>query len=315
LHADPIGTLTKKAERLFIYAHTVMEYLNHKIQEISKQRLDAVLRDGAGKMGMPALDALYTTVLQNAYDQEAIENDDVRARVTALLAGLVALQTSYYNNYDLTVKLLAPLMNLDEDAVIRTVEELRSILSITGEDLRTAVIRPLHLTFSEFLVDNKGWTRSSFDIDRDACHLRFAKACLRTLNTQLRRDTCGLENAYTRRYGITGYEYIHVKYACEHWHEHLCLKEPTGDPFLWQLFEGFCQKTILQWVEFDSLFKKSNVTYVLGDVQIWAEVSVYLCHGSASPEVRLIYVRNTWIPRMFQPSYSMFADSIGCAAH
>jgi hypothetical protein len=92
MHANAINTITEKAERLFIYARTVMEYLDHKIPEVSVQRLDAILHDSAGKVGLPALDALYATVLQNAYDQEAIENDVVRARVTALLAGLVAFQ-------------------------------------------------------------------------------------------------------------------------------------------------------------------------------------------------------------------------------
>jgi hypothetical protein len=177
LTADPnaLSNLTKKAERLFIYARTAIEYLDHRTPEVSVRRLKAIIGGSEGKTGMPALDALYTTVLQNAYDQESLEGDDVRKRVIALLAGLVVLQQ------DVTVKVLAPLMGLKEDAVIRTVQELRSILSCSSEDLRAAVIRPLHLTFAEFLMDKARCTNVALFIDRSACHLDFAEACLGTL--------------------------------------------------------------------------------------------------------------------------------------
>jgi ABC-type dipeptide/oligopeptide/nickel transport system ATPase component len=100
-HPKSIKVLTTKAEKLFIYARTIIDYLDHKVKETSLRRLAAILRDGSDKVGLPALDALYTTVLQNAYDQESLEGDDVRERVTALLASLVVFQQ------DVTVKVWA----------------------------------------------------------------------------------------------------------------------------------------------------------------------------------------------------------------
>jgi hypothetical protein len=88
-HPNAIDMLATKAERLFIYARTAIEHLDHRTLEVSVRRLNAILGDSEGKTGMPALDALYATVLQNTYDDEALEGEDVRERVTSLLAGLV----------------------------------------------------------------------------------------------------------------------------------------------------------------------------------------------------------------------------------
>lgn len=178
-------------------------------------------------------------------------------------------------------------------------EEIRSILSVAGEDLRTAVIRPLHLTFSDFLVDNKRWTSSAFNIDRGACHLHLAKACLRTLNTQLRRDMCSLGNNYADRrenedlHSLVG-EHIpeHVQYACDSWDRHIRHIKPTGDPIVRQLLEEFIKKKTLQWFEVQILRGEFfSMLWQHWQVYVWTKVSVHLCHAIAPPEV-LFYISN-----------------------
>jgi hypothetical protein len=288
-HANAIEVLTEKSERLFIYARMVIEYLDHKIQETSLRRLDMIFDDGAGKVGMPALDDLYDDILQNAYDDESLEGDDVCARVNALLAGLVAFQR------DVTVEVLAPLMGLEEDALITTVQELRSLLSCSSEDLRTAVIRPLHLTFAEFLVDGNRSKRSkgrAFSIDRGACHLKFAKACLRVLNTELRDSICENEDARSER--DKGYEEhcrvdwdlsmrkhipAYAQYACRHWATHIIENEPISDLDLPGPLDRFCRKNLLQWI--DALVSMNIVREAkeaLLRAQLWAKVSVFLSY-------------------------------------
>jgi hypothetical protein len=282
-HPDSIEVLTTKAERLFIYARTVIDYLDHKVQETSLRRLSAILHDGSGKVGLPALDALYTTVLQNAYDQESLEGGDVRERVAALLAGLVVLQQ------DVTVEVLAPLMGLKEDAVIRTVLELRSILSCSSEDLRTAVIRPLHLTLAEFLTDDKRCTNSAVYINRRACHLDFAKACLGTLNAILCRNLCGWsdidyssKSKEERRSLVQELIPAHALYACENWTKHLVQVEQSSDPALLRVLDEFCRGNLLPWTEVKSYAGSlGKACGMLWDAHSWANVSFILHFGFA----------------------------------
>jgi hypothetical protein len=286
-HPDAIEMLTEKAERLFIYARTVIEHLDHKVEETSLRRLDAILHDGAGRVGLPALDDLYIAVLKNAYDEETLEGDDVRARVDALLAGLVAFRQA------VTVEVLAPLMGLGEEALIRTVRELRSILSCSSEDLRTAIIRPLHLTFAEFLVDSKRSKGYAFSIDRRACHLLLTKACLRILNTELRDSISENDDARSergKRDARTGRdERIHRDsllrkrllayglYACRHWATHMIENEPTSDLELLELLDGFCRKKLLRWIEaMVYMCIMNEARAALLRAYLWTKVSVFL---------------------------------------
>jgi hypothetical protein len=278
-HPDAIDTLTKKADRLFIYARTVINYLDHKVRKVSLQRFADILSDDAGVVGMPALDILYTTILQDAFDDDAMNNRDVRLRVTAVLAGLVL-------DGQMIPEVLAPLMGLSEDAVIRTVEELRSVLSCDGEDLQTAVIRPHHLTFAEFLVDDKRCTNSAFHIDRRACHLDFAKACLGSLNTILHRNLCGWSNdnsskSEEERHSLVQ-EFVpaHTLYASKNWTAHLVKVEQPSDPALLRGLDEFCKKNLLPWIEVRAFAGNLNeAREMLRDALSWAKVSVTLHFG------------------------------------
>jgi hypothetical protein len=217
-------------------------------------------------------------VLQNTYDDADMEDETVKKRVTAVLASLVVLREY------MTVGVLASLMELEESAVIRTVQELRSILMCPGEISRATLIRPLHLSFSDFLVDKKRCTNSAFCINHRASNLEFAKACLRTMIVGLRRNPCDLDDPNAFMGDIKDLESLikehvpeHVRYACEHWTEHLAENEPTDDPVLRQLLEDFCKEKLLPWIELQSLMR--SVDYArraLARVYSRVKVSVLL---------------------------------------
>jgi hypothetical protein len=313
-YPNAVGNLTIKARRLVIYARTIIEYLDHKTPEISVRRLKAILGGGEGQTGMPALDALYATILRNACDDETPEGNSARERVTALTAGLVV------SGRDVTVDFLAPLLGLKEEAVIRTVQELRSILSCSSEDLRTAVIRPFHLTLFQFLKDGKLCARGPL-FYQSACYLYFAKACLKTLNAVLRHDiferddgnpsesdndasmsydapsdSVGkhIESYDSSKDDVKGRTLLgqkdipaHTQYACKHWSDHLDMSDPANDPELLQLLGEFCGKRLLRWIA----VRRCEHEYGLKDARImlmrayfWAKVGVYC----AADPLRLI---------------------------
>jgi hypothetical protein len=276
-HPYAIEDLTTKAERLFIYARIVIKHLDHKFREISLKRLAAILDGDTAKTGMSALDELYSSVLRNVYDVEAMEDEGIRTRVIAVLFGLVLLQDQ------VTVKLLAPLMGLTEDAAISTIEDLRSIISCSGRDLRTAIIRPLHLTLREYLVDDKRCVED-FYIDRHAHHLEVAKNCLRILIAELQRNPCKLNDANAFKDEIEDLKSLvtyfipaHLQYACRFWSTHLLENEPSEDSELRRLLEEFCKKKLLSWIETMSILKQMYYAKdILPRVHSWTTVCVIL---------------------------------------
>jgi hypothetical protein len=311
-HPEAITMLTARAEGLFIYARTVMNYLKEiKTLEVSTDKLAEILSGSIGTDGMSELDKLYLFVLQNAYDESAMRNQRVKKRVTTVLASLAV-------DGQMTVDVLGPLMGLTEKEIVTTVEDLRSILSCDGEDVRTGVIRPLHLTFREFLADDRRCTNSAFYVDRPSCRLKFAKVCLHTLNTALSHrifkwdiddsnaasendngdpgpgDNAHSEsiNEYTgggkrsedrcekRRSLILRHVPAHARYACDHWTVHLVENESTSDPILAQLLKDFCNKSLLTWIEVLSHANELGETReMLWDAHSWAKVSVILHCG------------------------------------
>jgi hypothetical protein len=273
-HPNAVDLLMVKAERLFIYAKTVTRYLDCKTPEVSVRRLSATLDGGAGATGMSALDELYASVLRNAYDDDAMNVPDVHARVTAVLAGLVIFQDQ------VTINVLAPLMGVTEDDAVRTVEELRSIVTCSGPDLRKDIIRPLHLTLREFLVDKERCKNRDFLIDRPLQHRNFAESCLRIMNEALHRGMCQSGDAFKNGVGDLANSVNepvppHVQYACVFWFAHAVKNEPS--PAVRQLLGVFCKEKLLSWVEAMSFMKRlRQAIQILLTMYSWTKVSVLL---------------------------------------
>jgi hypothetical protein len=273
-YPNVIELLTNRAEGLFIYARTVTRHLDCKTLEVSVRRLNAILDGGAGATGMSALDELYATVLRNAYDDDAMNVPGVHARVTAVLGGLVILQDQ------VTINVLAPLMGVTEDDAVRTVEELRSIISCSGSDLRKDIIRPLHRTLREFLVDKNRCKNRDFLIDRQLLHFNVAKASLRILIEELLRDMCQLGDAAKDRVKdlatcVNVHVPPHVQYACVFWSAHAAENEPSAE--VRQLLDVFCKEKLLSWVEAMSLMNSLRLAIrVLLTMHSWTKVSVLL---------------------------------------
>jgi hypothetical protein len=274
VHPDAIELLTKRAEGLFIYARTVINHLSFSVNTPEKavHRLSAILGDTRGHSGLSALDKLYMFVLENAYDGEDMRIPSVRKRVIAVLAGLVILQDQ------VTIKVLAPLMGMTEDDAARTIEELRSIVTCSGPDLRNDVIRPLHLTLREFLVDEGRCKNRDFLIDRQLHHRNVAKSCLRIMNEALHRDMCQLGDAFkdeVEELDKIVHEHVppHVQYACVFWSAHAVENEPTTE--MRQLLGMFCEEKLLQWIEAMSLMNRLYLAIqILLAMHSWTKVCV-----------------------------------------
>ena len=238
---------------------------------------------------MTTLDYLYGDVLEGAFDGEAMSYQNVQMRVTAVLAGLVVLQDP------ITIKILAPLVGVKEDEAICTVEELRSIVTCTG-DIRKDTIRPPHLTLREILVDEERCPKG-FYIDRREHHLRVAKSCFQIMNNELRRDMCQLGDAFKE--DIEDLESrvqeripAHVQYACLYWVVHLIENEPRIEADMQKLLEEFCTTKLLEWVEVLSLIHRLDLAdHGLLRVRGWTEVNVTRIDESIATDTSLMIYR------------------------
>jgi hypothetical protein len=308
-HPDAISKLTKRSEGLFIYARTAINHLAAKTPEKAVHRLTVILDDTGGPGGLSALDKLYTSVLRNAYDEEDLEIPGVHKRVIAVLAGLVVLQEP------VTIKVLAPLMGVTEDDAARTVEELRSIISCAGSDLRNDVIRPLHLTLREFLVDKDRCKNTDFLIDRQLHHSNVAESCLRIMTKELHRDMCQLGDVFKDE--VKELEKIvnerippHVQYACVFWSAHSVENEPSAA--VRRLLGVFCKEKLLEWLETMSLMNRLRLAIrILLTMHSWTKVSVPPPIISATRLLTLAHmtVRITRYLAISQPYYMMAIDS------
>jgi hypothetical protein len=275
-HPNVIELLTKRAEGLFIYARTVLNHLSFSVNTPEKavHRLSAVLDDTGSPSGLSALDELYMFVLENAYDGEDMRIPNIRKRVTAVLAGLVIFQDQ------VTVEVLALLMGVSEEDAVRTAEELRSIITCSGPDLRKDIIRPLHLTLREFLVDKDRCKNHDFLIDRQLHHRNVAETCLRIMNKALDRDMCQLGDAFkdeVKELDRIVRERVppDARYACVFWSAHALENEPSEE--MRRLLSVFCNEKLLAWVEAMSLMNRLRLAIeILLTMQSWAKVRVPL---------------------------------------
>jgi hypothetical protein len=155
------------------------------------------------------------------------------------------------------------------------------MLSCSSEDLRTAVIRPLHLTFAEFLMDSKRCTNAALHTDHRVCHLNFAKACLSTLNNSLRltmfererTTSCEYVSKPDRRSLFQEVVPAHVLSACNYWTEHLVEIERSSDPALLRVLDEFCKKKLLQWVTLLASARNCGLEKMLRVAYSWVKVS------------------------------------------
>ncbi|OCH89732.1 hypothetical protein OBBRIDRAFT_835570 [Obba rivulosa] len=275
---NAIEKLAEKAEHLFIYAQTVVQALKGiKQVEPAVKLLDLTLQ-GKGSASS-TLDSLYITVLENAFPQSSMSDKDVSARVHAVLAGIVVLQDQ------VTLDILTGLFGITSESVLDTLMDLRSVIIYDEENVQTGKIYPLHSTFREFLVDQSRCQRAEYYIDSRIYHGRLAAACLRALNSTLRRNICKLPDPTVLKDEVLDLPShvnniaAHVQYACKYWATHLTRADFTPD--ISQLLREFCQETLLLWFEALSMMNRLEAAVPsLLDVFDW-----YQMQSSIEPEI------------------------------
>ncbi|KAK4144138.1 uncharacterized protein C8A04DRAFT_36800 [Dichotomopilus funicola] len=249
---EVVHTLVQMAVPLFIFAATVCRFIQEPGCD-PRQQLAQVLQyqSRTHQSEIDKLDATYRPVLDRLLVGSEAAKRSVMARFRAVVGSIVLLVEP------LSIRFLARLLEIPEDAVFHHLQPLHSVLRVPASADSESPIRTFHLSFRDFLVDPDKANEQEkypFWVDERKTHKRLAARCLELLSTEtrLKKNVCGLRLPGIRRSEIDQ-KIINtnlppdVQYACRywvyHWKESKCLIR-DGD-----LVDHFLKRHLLHWLE------------------------------------------------------------------
>jgi hypothetical protein len=252
---NDMRVLAERADTLFIYARTVVEYVSHPVGRPDR-RLAALIQAKPGQSGQQygRLDELYSYILKEANGLSS-PSDSVDCDLRSVLVALVLAQQP------LTADGLAVMAGVDQDACHECLRRISALLDYQHDS--DEPVRLMHLSSSDFLSDPRRCSAlPGYVVDVASDHLHIVERYLELMNMSLRYDICRIQNPSllnTEVVDLEGRLIKHVseslQYACRfwvtHWLEHIRIagvqaQIPTG-------LEAFCAQHLLHWIEVLSL--------------------------------------------------------------
>ncbi|KAG9076262.1 hypothetical protein FRC06_009602, partial [Ceratobasidium sp. 370] len=277
LPVDATNILSQRAGGLFIWAHTACQFVlgSHNPCE----RLNIVLEGNGSGRSSNALDDLYATAIKISMDDT--EEDNTRI-VSQCLGAIIVCST----RAPLSVAALSDLLGeqMNEVVLQSVVDSLSSVLYI--DHSKNDAVRVYHPSFADYLISPE--RSGGFWVDITRQNTILAKACMRTMASELKFNICGLETSSRRNRDVQDLEERirnkisrHLEYSCLYWTTHLIKAEREtdilpGGCLLNDILAGLCA---LYWIEVLSL--ECQLTLALPSIQhlrAWCEgtnMSVY----------------------------------------
>jgi hypothetical protein len=263
-------SLAGLSEGLFIYAATAARFIADPAYDHPRDQLNHLLQHQGGKIGSltQRLDELYMQILEVALSSIAAERHEL---VKLVLGSIVLLRDP------LSASDLEHLLDLEAGTVKRALLRLHSALDIHEDENR--VIRIIHPSFHDFLIDASRCTIPRFAIVPKDHHEALARGCFNTLLKDLRRDICNIKDPTKLNSEVDKIHdrialhiSCHLQYACRHWMWHLCHSWASQD-LLWMM-KNFLRTKLLYWIEACSLLGELRTALVgMDEVQRWLGVS------------------------------------------
>ncbi|KAG8706277.1 hypothetical protein FRC09_002492 [Ceratobasidium sp. 395] len=250
LHVDlPVAhleTLVKRSGVLFIYAATVVRYIESNNFSRATKRLREVLAgDSIGSVSDSdrGINALYSTILAAAFEDPDLNKSD-RANLKQILNTVVCAQEP------LSVEVMARLLGFDSETVHAALHSLLSVLQVSDT---TQIVTTLHESFPDYLLDK---SRSDvFHCDPKEHNARLTRICFDQINIpDPPFNICGLESSYVFDKDVPDLPARiekdipkELRYACHYWGVHLML---AGDSrCLDNILLSLLSNRFLLWLE------------------------------------------------------------------
>jgi len=257
-----VDVVVGNANRLFIYAATMIRYVNEDCGNPHRRlsELASTSRVGQGSnLSTQLIDDLYMIILERAFRNKNTEEKQVALLVLKLV---VCAYTP------LTLAGIVDLLNASEDLKIgvlvsdvRTSLELLSSVISTPRDEGSVATR-FHASFPDFLFD-KSRCGSVNHIPFRQSHQDLARLCFHVMNKSLIVDNIsGSERWQTvetivKQKRLEGFISSALAYACVFWASHI----ETSDEIdiLSVELEHFLAHQVLRWLEVLSLLRRLDI--------------------------------------------------------
>jgi hypothetical protein len=278
------ATLIHRADKLFIYAATVCDYISKG--DNVKRRLEAVTQGNLnGKT--ETLDELYSYILHAAYtasdDEERPDIEQVLRVVTSALSPL-------------SVKGISDILHIDNSRVTAALSPLHSVVYIPSPFNSNLPVSTFHASFPDHIHDPKRSGNNFLDLSKS--HQLLALRCFETMQKSLKENICHLEDNFpiTQISSSTIAEHISegLAYACTHWVSHVmgATQEDHAADNLYERVRQLFDHNLLHWIECMSLLGRLGIAIsTLRSLEScqWTRVSYQSsnCNNNLNQSVRL----------------------------
>lgn len=253
--------LTEKADRLFIYAATACRFVGDP-KWVPEDRLQMLLQKTKNTSVSPEreLDQMYTTILQHSVVGECNgqEKDILCGRFIKIVGSIVTMFDT------LSASSLGHLLSVPDRMIDVTLAALHSVLDIP--EGREGIIRLLHPSFRDFLLDERRCMDRLFWVHDQTRHRDLAGRCLIVMsNGSLREDICDLKkpgalSSSVDKQKLDFHLPVHVQYACQYWIRHLQQLDKDEREHVGLCDGGkvhaFLREHVLHWLEALSLMRR-----------------------------------------------------------
>ena len=267
--SSDIDILCKKAAGFFIYASTVVKFVESKNHKPAKQLNHIVsLPQNTSHEGRSGIDLLYTQVLEQAVDGLDVDDGDLHSCFRTVVGAVLLM----FN--PLSIKALSDL--LGESDISTTLRSLHSLLLVPTNEVTP--VRIFHKSFPDFLMDPKRCQDKLFLVEPAVHHAEILLSCLSLMRIRLKKNICKLDDhvvlSEVRDLSVRQRDHIGdaLEYACHFWAKHL-LKIPSSSTHIEEVkkaVDEFFTTQLLFWIEVLSLMGNLNAgVHSLNDVQQW----------------------------------------------
>jgi archaellum biogenesis ATPase FlaH len=249
-HNGEIEALTKKSSGLFIFASTMVRFIESGHHD-PNQRLQLLLSEANSTMheGRSGIDSLYSQILQYAFSDvnELEEFADIRHVLGAIVLAFNPLSR----------RELSTILGTSMSLISTTLRHLHSVILVPANE--SEKIRIFHKSFPDFLQDNRRCIDIRLHINPETHHGDMALSCLELVG-ELERNPCSLP-PFTANQDIWDLPQLlenklggAVRYACTYWAGHLRLSPTSGD-LAGQTIDSvtYTLKNAPAWIELMSL--------------------------------------------------------------
>ncbi|KAM0346961.1 hypothetical protein ACHAP4_011568 [Fusarium culmorum] len=241
--------LVKKAIPLFIFAATACQLIQKGKHGDPEENLNKILERTGGTQ-ISKLNELYLFVLEQLLDDTTDSGEELLKRFQEIVGAIVILADP------LSAACLARLLDIAEKRIRYMVGLLPSVLYMPSE--KSAPIKPLHLSFRDFLINRDKHKTDPFWVDEKETHKMLAVRCLELLMNDdcLKKDKCDLRMPGVARSDIDRGQIdeslpSEAQYACLYWVYHL--KESHERIQDDDRAHKFLERHFLHWLEALSL--------------------------------------------------------------